>query len=64
MDFVCVDVLRLSQQYFSYVGTFPVILGSPSIKQRTKCFAQGHDIVHPVCLELVTRRSQVYHSTK
>ena len=43
--FVCIDSLRPSQQFFSYVGMR--LLG---LKQRIKCPAQGYNAVPPVRL--------------
>ena len=62
-EFVCVDALRSSQQFFSHVGMFSCLPGLTSIKQRIKCLAEGHNTVPLVSLELATLGSKVLHST-
>ena len=54
-----VDTLHPSQQFLSHVCMILVILAWTSIctKQRIKCFAQWHNMVPPVSLELATPRS-------
>ena len=53
--------LIIDQHFFSHVGTdIPQV--EPVLKQRIKCFAQGHNSVHAVRLESATPRSRVKHS--
>ena len=42
-DFVCVKVKRPSQQFFSYVGTEPLLSGYNQYFSEVKCLAQGHN---------------------
>ena len=61
--FACVDVLHPNQQYFVMLGQFPVFLGCTITKQQVKCYAQGHNTVTLVSLELATIRTPILCST-
>ena len=51
--FVCVDALCSRQHFFSNIDMF-FCLGLISTKQRIKCLAHGHNVVHSVSLKLGT----------
>ena len=54
--FVCVEVQRPSQQFFSHVGTEPLLPGYYRYFQGVKCLAQGHNMAEEG-LEPPTSRS-------
>ena len=54
--FVCVEVQRPSQQFFSHVGSEPPLPGNYQYFRSVKCLAQGHNTAE-VGFEPPTSRS-------
>ena len=60
--FVCVETKRPSQQFFSHVGTVPLLPGYYQYFLPVKCLAQGHNTVEVVSNPDFSLRSPtLYH---
>ena len=63
---VCLFVLRLNvkvNNFFSHVGTEPMLAGFNQYCRELMCLAQGHNMVMPVGIEPRTSRFKVQSST-
>ena len=59
--FICVEAKRPSQEYFSHVGTEPLLPGYNQYFGVVKCLAQGHN-TEKVGFKPLTSRSRVRHN--